>query len=276
MGARNPFFGDRHVWCITSQSGSRCGCAVRRGRRRQYRSAFLHRTGAAPRLRRRSGRLYPRQRRAFLDAGGHGLHGVDGLKRPLRRHHHVVPGQRQSPGLFHRALYQQRRQVGVGQRELYGQQFHRLQHPGHRIRRRDHQFPESGGLPEPQFQYHLDGRLGQRADARRNGARQHRLDGLGRQNAGDAERRQGPGRPVERALQDQRRYLHLDHSVRQGRQCRRGQLQRELDRLDRLGCRKRNQHLHQLELVGQLHQFHMDAGQPQQVDRLRHRPRPGL
>ena len=37
-----------------------------------------------------------------------------------------------------------------------------------------------------------------------------------------------------------------------------------LDRLDRLGCRERHPHVHELEPVGQLHQFLLDAGQSQQ------------
>ncbi len=43
-----------------------------------------------------------------------------------------------------------------------------------------------------------------------------------------------PHRSAQRAEQEQRRRLYFGHSVRQGRQCRRQQLQQELDRLDRL------------------------------------------
>ncbi len=64
----------------------------------------------------------------------------------------------------------------------------------------------------------------------------HRLDGRRRQDAGDADRRQEPDRSIERARQEPRRHLHLDRALRQGRQHGREQLQRALDRLDRLGA----------------------------------------
>ena len=51
----------------------------------------------------------------------------------------------------------------------------------------------------------------------------------------------------------------------------------DMDRLERLGRQQRYlQQLHCLEFVGQMHGFVLDAVQPWQVDRLRHRPRPGL
>ena len=115
---------------------------------------------------------------------------------PDRRHHHDLADQRQGTGLFHRALHQHRRQVGRGHRDLHGQHQQGLDHPGQRLRQRHDRLHEGRGLPEHQLQHQFHRGLGQRADARRDGARQHRIDGRRRQDAGDADRRQEPDRPA--------------------------------------------------------------------------------
>ena len=52
-----------------------------------------------------------------------------------------------------------------------------------------HRFHEGRRLPEPQFQHQFDLRMGQRADARGDGARQYRIDGRQRQDVRAAELR---------------------------------------------------------------------------------------
>ena len=60
-----------------------------------------------------------------------------------------------------------------------------------------------------------------------------------RQDDRAQERDQEPADAAQERRHDQRRRLRLHHSVQQGRQCRLRQLQRQLDRLERLGRRQR-------------------------------------
>ncbi len=114
---------------------------------------------------------------------------------------------------YFRALYTNTgSQVDHDHRDLYPKHWQRLDYPGQRLRRRRHRIHAGRGLPEPRFQHQFHLGLGQRADARRDGARQYRIDGLERQDGGDADGRQEPGRSAQRARQESRRHLHLDGS----------------------------------------------------------------
>ena len=62
--------------------------------------------------------------------------------------------------------------------------------------------------------------VGLLAAARGAGARQHRIDGRRRQDRRAEDRDQEPADPIEECRQHQWRRLCLDHSVRQGRECR--------------------------------------------------------
>ena len=173
------------------------GPPLRRGQSGQYRGDLCHRAGAHPQLHRRGDRLYPRQQRALVDAGRARFDGPDAVEGPVRRKHHDQRDQCEGAGLFHRALHQYRRQVGLDQCDLHGQHQPGLDHPGQRIRRRHHRVHEGRRLPEHRFQHQFDLGLGQRADARGDGARRHRIDGAGRQDGRDEARRQEPDRSAQ-------------------------------------------------------------------------------
>ena len=65
----------------------------------------------------------------------------------------------------------------------------------------DTDFHAGRRLPNHGFQDQFHFCLGQRAHAGRDGARRDGLDGQGRQDAGDAGRRQEPGRSIEQAAE---------------------------------------------------------------------------
>ena len=67
----------------------------------------------------------------------------------------------------------------------------------------------------------LDHQMGLLASARGAGARQHRFDGQRRQDDRAQDGDQKPADAAQRRRHQQRRRLCLDHSVQQGRQCRR-------------------------------------------------------
>ena len=215
---RNHYCGESHARYSHFQSRSHCGHPVRRRQRRQYRDPLRDRGHTDHHLRRRGDRLHPRQQRPFVDAGRPRLHGPDAGEGPDRGHHHRFPDRAEGAGLFQRPLHQHRRQVGCGQCDLYAEHRQRVDDPGQRLRLREYRFHEARRLPETRLQHQFHLGLGQRAHARRHGARQHGIDGRRRQDAGDADRRQEPDRPVEGPGQERRRRLHLDRSVRQGRQ----------------------------------------------------------
>ena len=74
------------------------------------------------------------------------------------------------------------------------------------------------------------------AAARGAGARHHRLDGRRRQDRRAQDRDQKSADPIATRRRHRWRRLCVDHPVQQGRQCRGRQFQRDLGRLERLGC----------------------------------------
>ena len=94
---------------------------------------------------------------------------------------------------YFKALYTNNEAKSVNDhRELYAELRQRVDDRGQRLRRHRNRFHAGRRLPDHGFQdqFHLG--LGQRAHAGRDGARRDRIDGLGWQDAGDADGRQEP------------------------------------------------------------------------------------
>ena len=152
----------------------------------------------------------------------------------------------------------------------------RVEGDAHRQRHHQHEFPRRARLQPDQHRGDVGIDLGQHPAAGRARARQHRLDVEQRQDDRAEDRVAKSAHAAQERGRERWRRLCLDRPVQQGRERRRQQLHRVLAALGPVGCRER--HLQQFELpqAEQLPvaQQDLDAGQPQHLERLRHRSRP--
>ena len=234
-----------------------------------------HRRGADPQLRGRGDRLYPRQHRPLRDAGGARLHRPDAVQGPLRRHHHDRPRStpRRRP-ISPRSTPTTTPSRSRSPRPTRPAARQGLDHPGQRHPATiTTDFMKVAGFPNINFNTSSTAAWG---NVRMRVALV--LDDTGSM-ADDGKMaamqtgRQGPDRPAERARQDRRRHLHLDRSLRQGRQRRRQQLQRSPGSTGPTGMQD-NRHAATGQGGGNARS--LDADEPRHLDRLRHRPRPEL